>query len=142
VPHRSSEVHEQVITFLQGVPDPDTKLGPLREAAAAAAAALRAADLSAYGAALVANTRAQALLHPALVNDDARRLIDLARSHRALGWKVNGAGGDGGSMTVLGPADDDARAALRAQIDQVPRWKRLPFHVAKTGARVRVQAAS
>jgi D-glycero-alpha-D-manno-heptose-7-phosphate kinase len=30
-------------------------------------------------------------------------VIDLAARHRAAGWKVNGAGGDGGSITVLSP---------------------------------------
>ena len=36
-------------------------------------------------------------------------------AHDALGWKVNGAGGEGGSLTVLAP-DGDAAAALRSAL--------------------------
>ena len=32
----------------------------------------------------------------ALVSDAALQVIDIARQHGAIGWKVNGAGGDGG----------------------------------------------
>ena len=141
-PHRSSQVHERVIASLAAgdAASTEARLQPLRQAAANAATALRAGDIAAYGGALAANTRAQAALHPHLVNEDARRLIDLAATHRALGWKVNGAGGEGGSLTVVAPSDNDARAALIAAIDQVERWQRLALACAREGARV--QAAS
>ncbi|MGB9605468.1 MAG: hypothetical protein ACPL88_06265 [Bryobacteraceae bacterium] len=42
---------------------------------------------------MIENTDAQQNLHPALVGPHHRRIIDIARAHRALGWKVNGAGG-------------------------------------------------
>jgi D-glycero-alpha-D-manno-heptose-7-phosphate kinase len=141
-PHHSSQVHEQVIASLTDA-DPaeiDARLQPLRQAAADAASALRTADFAGYGEALAANTRAQAALHPDLVNSDARRLIDLAASHHALGWKVNGAGGAGGSVTIVAPLDDTARAALIAAIDEIEPWCRLPLTCAREGARV--QAAS
>ena len=51
--------------------------------------------------ALMANTAAQRALHPSLVCADAERVIAAAREAGALGWKVNGAGGEGGSVTVL-----------------------------------------
>lgn len=109
-PHRSSEVHTEVIAGLVRDPSRRDRLEPLRRAAADAAAALVAGDLDAYGAALRANTTAQAGLHPALVSPAAHRLFDLAGRHRAVGWKVNGAGGDGGSVTLV-TGDDAAGAA-------------------------------
>jgi D-glycero-alpha-D-manno-heptose-7-phosphate kinase len=114
-PHRSTAVHEHVIAHLEHDPEADDLLEPLREAALAARYALLAGDLAAYGEALSANTDAQAALHPALVCDDARVVIDEARRAGALGWKVNGAGGNGGSVTVLAPDDPTAlRTALTA----------------------------
>ena len=44
-------------------------------------------------------------LHPDLVSDEARELIEIGRSNGAVGWKTNGAGGPGGSMALVGPAD-------------------------------------
>lgn len=129
-PHHSSSLHEHVIATLDR-----SKLDPLRAAACAAADALARGDLDGYGAALVANTEAQAALHERLVCDDARRLVALARAHGAAGWKVNGAGGDGGSTTVLAPADPDGRAAFVAAVDAVTGWQRLPLRPAASGAR-------
>lgn len=97
-PHRSSRVHEGVIADLS---TDATALDVLRSCARDAAAALVAGDLAAYGAALIANTEAQRSLHPALVSEEAQAVIDAARASGALGWKVNGAGGDGGTVTVL-----------------------------------------
>ena len=76
-------------------------LEPLREAAAAGKAALLRCDLGAFGEAMAANTRAQQKLHPELVGDRARQVIALAREHGVSGYKVNGAGGAGGSVTLL-----------------------------------------
>ena len=50
---------------------------------------------------MIANTEAQGSLHPGIVGVDARRVIEFAAASGALGWKVNGAGGDGGSVTFL-----------------------------------------
>jgi D-glycero-alpha-D-manno-heptose-7-phosphate kinase len=112
-PHRSSALHEQVIEHVQGRPAP--VFDRLRDAANAARDAVLAQDLAAFGAAMVANTDAQDALHPALVGDDARRTIEIARERGALGWKVNGAGGDGGSVTFLSPTAE-AKSELEASI--------------------------
>jgi D-glycero-alpha-D-manno-heptose-7-phosphate kinase len=96
--HRSSAVHEQVIDDVATDP---TALDDLRACAKAAALALQDGDLAAYGAALVRNTDAQRALHPALISDAATAVIDSARAAGALGWKVNGAGGEGGTVTIL-----------------------------------------
>lgn len=114
-PHQSSAVHTEVIAAL-GEDGGAARLDVLRAAAAAAAGALGAGDLAAYGAALTAATEGQRALHPALVSADADAVGALGRAHGARGWKVNGAGGAGGSVTlVAGPAGgDQLRAALAA----------------------------
>jgi mevalonate kinase len=62
-------------------------------------------------------------------------VIDVAARLGAFGWKVNGAGGDGGSMTVLSPtreAKDRVDGALSAT-----GWQVLPFEISPTGLEVR-----
>ena len=101
--HTSSEVHERVIAELQSAGDDGgEKLEALRRQAVAGRDALYAGDFAAFGRAMIANTEAQAALHPALVSDVAHRIFEIARRHGAIGWKVNGAGGAGGSVTLLG----------------------------------------
>ena len=63
--------------------------------------ALLASDIAALGQAFIGNTEGQCTLHPDLIDPVAQQIIELAQSQHALGWKVNGAGGLGGSMTLL-----------------------------------------
>lgn len=137
-PHDSSAIHESVIASVQGRPTP--VFDRLRAAARDGRAAVLAQDLDAFGAAMVANTEAQAELHPALVGADARRTFDLAREHGALGWKVNGAGGDGGSVTLLSatPESKDALDGLLAAAD--PHHAVLPAVISEHGLRIRSTA--
>ena len=87
--------------------------------------------------AMIDNTEAQRRLHPALVGPDAGRIIEIARRHAALGWKVNGAGGDGGSLTLLcGPRSDEKRAMLRAIQSENPRYQHIPIYLSRFGLRV------
>ena len=78
--------------------------------------ALLAGDLAAFGAAMVRNTDAQADLHATLVSETARQIFDVAKHYGAIGWKVNGAGGDGGSVTILSDGD---RFAQRAMLEEI-----------------------
>ncbi len=96
-------MHREVIAALATSGDAPRRrvLDGLRTLAREGRAALLAGDLAAYGSALSANCDLQAALHPALVSDVAAQVIAVARAHGAAGWKVNGAGGDGGSVTVL-----------------------------------------
>ncbi len=127
-PHRSSAIHERVIASLgHGGPSTERRLAPLRDAAAAAAAALVAGDLAHWADVLTANTEMQAALHPDLVGTDARHLIGIARAHGAAGWKVNGAGGDGGTVSIVGPDDPDRLARLRSTITEQRDWRILPL---------------
>ena len=132
--HDSSAVHETVIERLAGdQAEAERLMQPLRASAARAASALAAGDLDAYGAAMVANTEAQAALHPSLVNPLARHAITVAKRCGALGWKVNGAGGPGGTVTVLAPDDP---GPLLKELEAVPDLQVLHLKPATAGARV------
>ena len=105
----------------------------MRDAAVAARDAVVARDLRAFGEAMIANTEAQRLLHPDLVGADARRVIEIAGAAGAIGWKVNGAGGDGGSLTVLS-ADDEVRAALEHRVAALDaRYRVIPITISANG---------
>jgi D-glycero-alpha-D-manno-heptose-7-phosphate kinase len=41
----------------------------------------------------------------------------IAGAHRAAGWKVNGAGGEGGSLTILGPESAGAQRTMISAIE-------------------------
>jgi D-glycero-alpha-D-manno-heptose-7-phosphate kinase len=141
-PHASSALHEQVIAAFDEDDDGLRDLEPLRRAARDGAAGLDAGDLTAYGQALVANTRAQAALRPELVSADAWRIAAVARAHGATGWKVNGAGGDGGSVTLLGPPDREARDRLVADLGTAGRdWCVVPLRLDARGLTVRVHTS-
>jgi D-glycero-alpha-D-manno-heptose-7-phosphate kinase len=132
--HDSSATHETVIKRLAGDDHyAEELLEPLRATADRAAKALVAGDIGAYGDAMVDNTRAQQALHPALVSTHAQAIIDLARRHGALGWKVNGAGGDGGTVTIIG---GDAPGPLQRALEGLDGVTLLPLLPSTGGARV------
>ncbi len=133
--HDSSAVHEQVIAELESEGAGAARLEQLRRLARDAHAALVAGDLDAYGAVLTSATDAQRGLHPDLVSADAHALIDLARSVGAAGWKVNGAAGSAGSISVLCRS-----AADRDRLDVAvgaAGWASLPLRTTHRGAAVR-----
>ena len=135
--HRSSDVHEAVISRLHEAGGSAIALDRLHDAAVAARDALVAADLPAFGRALRHTVEAQAALHPSVVTSDARLVGALADASGALGWKVNGAGGDGGSVSVLLGEDPSARRALSLRLMQaLPAARILPIRLARVGAAV------
>jgi len=134
--HRSTAVHEQVIRDAAETPLAQAALEDLRRAAMVAREAVRSGDLGALGRAMRDNTDAQRRLHPALVSVEAKRLIDLARRHYATGWKVNGAGGEGGSLTILCGMGQADRLALESAIAATPGCQVMPVHIAAEGLRV------
>lgn len=133
-PHTSSALHDDVIARLEA--HRALFLDDMRAAAFAAAAALADGDLDAYGAALTANHDAIHSMHPGLIGSDAAQLVALAGSFGARGWKVNGAGGEGGSMVVLGPSDVDADAALCAAVAARVGWRIINAAIGADGVRV------
>lgn len=142
--HDSSAVHGEVSHALLSCDGPEhhRARGALRRLAALAgdaADALVAGDVDRWAAVLVAATRAQATLHPALVGPSHAAAIDVARSCGATGWKVNGAGGDGGSLTVVA-APGGAAAVRDALVAADPAWTLVDLHPAP-GLLVEHQAA-
>jgi len=136
--HSSTAIHEEVI---RGLDRPGTSgraaLDDLRLAAVAARDAVEAGDLAALGAAMRACTEGQRRLHPSLIGSDAQRVIDAAAAQGALGWKVNGAGGEGGSLAVLCPPGAEARAAIEAAITQASSaYEVLPTTIAPAGLEI------
>jgi len=135
--HSSSKVHERVIAELENAGPDAEKLRPLRRTPVRARDALFAGDFAALGRAMIENTEAQADLHPDLVSPRHQAVIDVARRHGAIGWKVNGAGGDGGSVTLLGgPKAAANREMLRAVTSEVQATQNIPIYLSPTGLRV------
>ena len=100
-PHSSSQIHEMVIRELESAGPDCAKLEALRKTAPRSRDALYNGDFKALGKAMIDNTEAQRRLHPKLVSADVDKTVQIANAHGALGWKVNGAGGEGGSLTLL-----------------------------------------
>lgn len=135
--HSSSEVHEKVINELENAGPECPKLTPLRETPIMARDAVYAGDFAALGQSMVLNTEAQAELNPALVSHDAQLVIDTARQYGAIGWKVNGAGGEGGSITLLcGDTSSQKREMIRQIEDTNPLFKNIPIYLSRFGLRI------
>ena len=135
--HSSSAVHETVIKGLRDSGPSDPKLEALRQTAVKSRNAIYAGDFAGLGRAMCENTEGQRNLHDTLVSADAQKVIEIAREHGALGWKVNGAGGDGGSITLLcGPRMSEKRAMLRAIEEANPLYQNIPTYLSRMGLRV------
>ncbi len=135
--HHSSQVHEKVIRHLEAAGPTAKQLEALRATAEPSRDALYAGDFVALGQAMIQNTEAQRNLHPDLINLDADRVTKIAQAHGALGWKVNGAGGDGGSLTILGgPLSPVKRAMIREIEQESPFFKNIPIYLSRFGLRI------
>ena len=136
--HVSSELHDRVIaTLSSGREDAEGCLTQLRRAAADSLDAVLAADFAALGHAMIRNTDVQRTLHPSLVGRRAEVLIDAAAAHGVLGWKVNGAGGEGGSVTLLCGADPASTRRLFQALPEIDTsFSVVPTTLSRGGLRV------
>lgn len=134
--HFSSQVHEMVIKGLENA-GPDCKqLNDLRQTARISRDALYSGDFDGLGKAMKENTEAQGRLHPELINPDAKKVIEIAKAHGALGWKVNGAGGNGGSLTILCGESSYAKRAMIREIEQENKlYQNIPVYLSRFGLR-------
>jgi D-glycero-alpha-D-manno-heptose-7-phosphate kinase len=134
--HSSSNVHEMVIRGLENA-GPDCKqLEDLRQSAPRSRDALYAGDFQALGQAMIDNTAAQGRLHAELIGPDASKVIEIARAHGAIGWKVNGAGGEGGSVTLLmGEQSIAKRTMIREISEENELFKNIPIYLSRYGVR-------
>ena len=68
---------------------------------------------------------------------EARKVIEIAKAHGALGWKVNGAGGEGGSLTLLCGESSERKRALIRDIEQSSEaFQTIPLYLSRHGLRV------
>jgi D-glycero-alpha-D-manno-heptose-7-phosphate kinase len=135
--HSSSDVHEMIIRSLEDAGPDSPQLTDLRTTAPRSRDALYAGDFPALGQAMIDNTEAQFRLHPDLISRDAQKVIDIAREFNACGWKVNGAGGEGGSLTLLcGASAEEKRAMIGAIEAENPLFKKIPIYLSRYGLRV------
>lgn len=134
--HSSSDIHKQVIARLEARDADKSVLEPLRRAARDGKNAVYAGDFNALGRAMIMNTEAQMQLHPGLVSDASQAVIALAREHDCIGWKVNGAGGEGGSLTILcGPEGEKKRRFIEALPLLDKRFRVISTYLSRTGLR-------
>jgi D-glycero-alpha-D-manno-heptose-7-phosphate kinase len=136
--HLSSDVHKSVITRLE-----DKKLGlkaleKLRKIAFKGKNALMSEDLVTFGQIMKENTKAQRNLHPDLISVKAEKVIAIAGKYNVLGWKINGAGGDGGSVTLLCNSDAAANRKMIKEIENCNEgFYSIPISLSYTGLTVR-----
>jgi D-glycero-alpha-D-manno-heptose-7-phosphate kinase len=134
-PHSSSDVHRKVIADLGDQAEHDPRLEALRELAARAKDALYEGDFATLGAIMSANTDVQRRLHPDLVCSRFEEIIALAADFDVLGWKVNGAGGDGGSITLLSDGDMAKKRRMLKALE-ARGYLSLPLYLSRSGLRV------
>jgi D-glycero-alpha-D-manno-heptose-7-phosphate kinase len=134
-PHSSSEVHKKVIADLGDQAENDPRMIELRRLAAQAKNALFAGDFKRLGQTMTANTGVQRALHPALVCARFEEIIAMAEDFQVLGCKVNGAGGDGGSLTLLTNGGAPTKRKL-AQALQEKGYDILQIYLSRHGLRV------
>lgn len=135
--HQSSQVHQMVIANLERSGKNSQPLEDLRQSAVKAQAALAEGNLTGLGQAMIENTDAQIRLNPGLVSQDAHRIIEIAHKHHASGWKVNGAGGEGGSLTILSSPELSAQEEMLANIQADNALIQIiPIQLSRYGLRV------
>jgi D-glycero-alpha-D-manno-heptose-7-phosphate kinase len=134
-PHFSSDIHKRVIAGLGDEPHDDARLEQLRQLAYQSRDALFSGDFVAMGRAFNENTQVQRELHKDLICDEFEAVISLSEEFGALGCKVNGAGGDGGSIAILTNGDTSQKRALQRALDD-HGFQTLPIYLARRGLRV------
>ena len=134
-PHQSSEIHKMVIAGLGTTPHKDQRIEQLRQLAHQARPALQAGNFIELGRIFDANTAVQRSLHKNLVCDAFEDIIAVAGNYQALGCKVNGAGGDGGSIAILTNGDMSKKREMQKVLDQ-KGYLTLPVYLSRRGLRV------
>jgi D-glycero-alpha-D-manno-heptose-7-phosphate kinase len=135
--HRSSSLHEQVIAFLEKKGSQFRMIQKLRNLAERAKNHLLKGDLDSFGKVMAENNETQRSLYEGLISEEADSVIRIAKKYKASGWKVNGAGGKGGSLTILGNQNQGLRTQMLEEIDALSkRIKPIPISLAQSGLRV------
>jgi D-glycero-alpha-D-manno-heptose-7-phosphate kinase len=134
--HNSTGTHEMVIHELANAGPEAPQLQAIRATAEKSKNALYAGDFVGLGDVMKECTEAQRALHRELVGTRHQDIIEIARQHGALGWKVNGAGGAGGSVTLLSGSDRrQRRAMLQAILSANSEYRVIPMALSPAGVR-------
>jgi D-glycero-alpha-D-manno-heptose-7-phosphate kinase len=140
--HSSSAIHEEVIAFLEEKGSQYSVIKRLRTLAEQAKGCLLRRDLESFGDVMVQNNECQRSLHEGLISEEADSVINIAKKYKALGWKVNGAGGKGGSLTILGSEDETLRKQMLGDINSMGRGIRsIPISLALSGVTVKEETS-
>jgi len=134
-PHQSSEIHKMVIAGLGATPHKDPRIEQLRQLAHQSRPALQAGNFIELGRIFNENTAVQRALHKNLVCEAFEKIISVAGNYQALGCKVNGAGGDGGSIAILTDGDMSKKRELQKVLEQ-KGYLTLPVYLSRRGLRV------
>ncbi|UCE41629.1 MAG: GHMP kinase [Candidatus Aminicenantes bacterium] len=138
--HSSSAMHEEVITFLEEKGAQFTIIQALRALAEQAKNHMLEGNLEALGEVMIHNNECQRSLHSGLISEEADSVIAIAKKYEAAGWKVNGAGGKGGSLTILGNQDEKQREGMLEELNSLGKGIRsIPISLARFGVTVQVE---
>jgi D-glycero-alpha-D-manno-heptose-7-phosphate kinase len=138
--HSSSAMHKEVIAFLEEKGSQFTIIQALRSLAEQAKNLLLLGDLNSFGDVMIQNNECQRSLHAGLITEEADSVIAVANKFGAIGWKVNGAGGKGGSLTILGHEDEKRRMGMLEEINALGKEIRsIPISLARFGVTVQVE---
>jgi D-glycero-alpha-D-manno-heptose-7-phosphate kinase len=134
-PHQSSEIHKMVIADLGSEPHNDPRLERLRQLAYQSKDALCEGDFARLGEIFNENIEVQEALHKNLICDSFKEIISIANDFDAIGCKVNGAGGDGGSVAILTNGDMNKKRELKKALIQ-QNFQILPIYLSRRGLRI------
>lgn len=135
-PHKSSEIHQKVIAGLGNQAYSDARIEDLRVLAKRAKNCLLKGELNGLAIVMNENTEVQRKLHPDLVCEKTEEAIEMAKSFGAIGWKVNGAGGDGGSLTIMFNGNRFKKRQFLVEIAKGGEMFNLPIYLSRRGLRV------
>ncbi len=134
-PHSSSNIHTMVIKDLGEKAENDFRMVELRRLAAQAKEALCGGDFELLGKTMNTNTEVQRSLHKDLVCTKSDDVIAIAQHYNALGCKVNGAGGNGGSLTILTNGNASTKRKMLKAIKE-SGYEVLQINLSQYGLRV------
>jgi len=135
--HSSTAIHEEVIARLESKGALFPIIEEMRRLAERGRDFLLKGDLDSYGQVMIQNNECQRALHPELIPEEADLVIQAAKRYRAAGWKVNGAGGKGGSITLLSSSRESLKKQMLKEIDLCGKGVRsIPVSLSQSGLTV------
>ena len=135
--HVSSDLHKKVIENLEEIGPDNPLLARLKKLVDRGKENLVRGDLESFGKVMSENTEIQRELHSELISEKADEVIQIAREFKSLGWKVNGAGGNGGSLTILAGAERSRKREMILEIEKKhPDARCIPILLSQKGLTV------